>query len=89
MSMKLSNQGLSSRYKFIKLIESIGFEFDDFYISSSIYNYNNFRIDLYDTYYAFHNGFEWFLCKPFNDLEPINNYFKNEIRSIKLKNILR
>ena len=64
-------------------IESIGFEFHG--IS---YVYKKYKIDLWNDYYNFHNGYEWFYGIDLNDLTLLEKYFKKELRSIKLKNIL-
>ena len=83
MSMKLSNQGLSSREEFIIFIESIGFK------SIGRYYYKEFVIYLYDIYhYDFFNGSEWIFNIKLNDLRLIENYFKKELRTFKLKKIL-
>ena len=78
---------LSNRESFIKLIESIGFE----YKSMGIYYYKEFRIDLYRLYYDFYNEreFEWIYDISLNDWTPINKYLKKELRSYKLKALLR
>ncbi len=75
---------LSNRESFIKLIESIGFE----YKSMGIYYYKEFLIYLKSDYYNFFNGSEWY-AHYYNDLKPLDKYFKNYFRSIKLKELLR
>ncbi len=75
------------RKEFIKLIESIGFKFK----LGDVYQYKEFVIELYsyDTdSYDFYNGYIWESYDSFG-LEPINNYLKKELRSIKLKQLLR
>ena len=83
MSMKLSNQGLSSKEEFEKLIESIGFKSIGRY-----YYYKEFVIYLYANEYNFYNGSEWVYDIDLNDLRLIENYFKKELRTFKLKKIL-
>ena len=85
MSMKLTNQGLSSREEFKELIESIGFSHVNMYSF-----YKGFKIEFYfhiDEYY-FYDGSNW-LFYDYSDLTPINKYFKKELRSFKLKALLR
>ncbi len=70
--------------EFIKLIESIGFKYDYGY-----YNYKICRIDLYDEYYHFNTmDLDTYYYIPYTDIKVLKDYFKKEIRSIKLKNIL-
>ena len=71
-------------------IESIGFKYDSY-----SYLYKNYQIDLYknynnyyNNYYNFHNGSEWTWGIPLNDITLLENEFKHELRSIKLKKIL-
>ena len=90
MSMKLSNQGLSSREEFIIFIKSIGFTTSNNYSdfdSYILYYYKEFIIYLYANEYCFWNTSKWINYHLY-DLTPIENYFKQELRSIKLKNIL-
>ena len=70
--------------EFKKLIESIGFKYN-----YSHYRYKEFGIDLYNNYYSFYDGSGWIFDIIYNDLTPINNYLKMELRSIKLKALLR
>ena len=70
-----------SRGEFKKFIESIGFKKEGWY-----YVYKEFRIKLYPDYYTFYNGSKWVGCE-IDDLTPIENYFKKELRSIKLKQL--
>ena len=63
-----------TREEFKKYIESIGFK--------------KYVIDLYNNYYNFHNGSKWYYDIYYNDLRPLENEFKQELRSIKLKKIL-
>ena len=69
--------------EFKKFIESIGFKYDGY-----SYLYKEYRIDLYPTHYYFFNGSKGSKFLDLNDLKPIEDYFKNELRSIKLKKIL-
>ncbi len=82
--MKLSNQGLSSRDEFRILIENIGFRFNNRY---NHYEFKKFRISLNKNDYTLYLDYLWINCK-FEDLEPIKNNFKKEIRSFKLKQLL-
>ena len=68
--------------EFKKLIGSIGF-IEVYY---DIYEYKEFRIDLYYDYYFYFNGSEWFRYVSYNDLVP--DLLKLS-RSIKLKQLLR
>jgi hypothetical protein len=71
--------------EFKKYIKSIGFNT----IGYNYYQYKEFRIDLhYDYFYYFYIGSEW-SGHYYTDLDPIYNNFKNELRSIKLKELLR
>ena len=71
-----------SREEFKQFILSIGFKYNGYYV------YKEFVIYLYYNDYDFHNGSEWYDNNDINDLRLIENYFKRELRSIKLKNIL-
>ena len=73
-----------SRKEFITLIESIGFKYKYGY-----YNYKEFRISFNHKYYIFYNGSVFDDNIPLNDLELIEKYFKKELRSYKLKALLR
>ena len=74
-----------SREEFKNYIESIGFEYDD-----SIYLYKHYSIDFYidEKCYHFWNGTEWQLYN-LNNSTPLDKYFKKELRSNKLKQILK
>ena len=75
-----------NREEFKKLIESIGFEYNRLYY---FHNYDEYRIDLYDYHYYFDNGSGWIDYEHYlNDLTPIQEHFKKELRSIKLKGLL-
>ena len=68
-----------SREEFKHFIISIGFKS----IGNYYYVYKEYEIYLYDNYYHFYNGSEWFRID-LNDLSPL----KKITRSYKLKNIL-
>ena len=69
--------------EFEKYIESIGFKQINAY-----YYYNDHRIKLHYNWYDFYNGSKWFEYYDLNDLRLIENYFKKELRTFKLKKIL-
>ena len=71
-----------SRDDIEKLIISIGFKYNVYY------EYKEYCIVLYKDQYSFYNGSEWIRNIYLNDLSPIKEHFKNELRSIKLKKIL-
>ena len=76
------------REEFKELIESIGFKS----YTNYLYCYKEFTIDLYNSFYDFYdfyNGSKWFYTVPYTDLTPINNDLKQELRSIKLKELLK
>ena len=76
-----------NREEFKNYIESIGFIYErteDF----DRYVYKKYRIDLASNYYHFYNGSEWDSYE-LNDLTPLAKEFKKELRSIKLKQILK
>ncbi len=77
------NFKISNHYEFIKLIESIGFR-----SNGVLFVYKNFIISIGDIYH-FWNGFVWILNYQYSDLKPIEKYFKKELRSIKLKQLLK
>ena len=73
-----------SREEFKKFIESIGFKYSHY----AYYDYKKYRIDLsFIEEYGFYNGSKWKNYE-YNDLTPLEEYFKNELRSFKIKNIL-
>ena len=74
-----------SREEFKNYIKSIGFEYND----AIVYDYKKYRIDLYQYIYDFYNGSEWVYDIDLNDLTLLEKYFKKELRSIKLKQLLR
>ena len=69
--------------EFKKYIKSIGFDEDILY-----YYYKQYSIYFLSNHYNFHNGFGW-EAYDLNDLRPIQEHFKKELRSIKLKQILK
>ncbi len=69
--------------EFRTLIESIGFKYN------GLYEYKEFRISYNTKYYNFYNGSKWISYISINDLTPIKEHFKQELRSIKLKSLLR
>ena len=82
--------------EFIKFIESIGFEYNEQY---DIYKYKKYNgvdhldypiyiIDLYDDHYKFYNG-SGCVTYVLDYLTPLEKEFKKELRSIKLKELLR
>ena len=79
MSMKLSNQGLSSREEFKKYIESIGFEYN-----FPNYYYKQYKVYLYKDFYTFESDSEVLYTIGYNDL----TLFRKFDRSYKLKKIL-
>ena len=70
---------------FIKYIKSIGF----IHSHNTVYNYENFTIHIYKIYYDFYDGSHSTLFIQYNDLNLLEKYFKRELRSIKLKELLR
>ena len=76
-----------TREEFIKFIESIGFKYNK---HKDYYDYKEYGIYLLQNnynYYVFYNG-SGCITYVLDDLTPLEKYFKNELRSIKLKNIL-
>ena len=71
------------RDEFEKLIKSIGFKYDGY-----SYLYKEYIIDLYDDHYKFYIFTEFTGRYEYNDLSPFDEYFKKELRRIKLKQIL-
>ena len=65
--------------EFKRFILSIGFE----YMYDVRYEYKEFKIDLYEDYYHFYNGSEWYSYE-LNDL-TLFKVFNQELRSFKLK----
>ena len=72
--------------EFVEFIESIGFKNKS--NNGSYYIYKFYRINLYEYIYDFYNGSKWYYYD-YNDLRSIEKYFKRELRSIKLKELLR
>ncbi len=74
------------REEFIKFIESIGFVQGSF---PYVYTYKKFRIHFqYADGYSLNDGFKWITNILYKDFKIIEKYFKKEIRSIKLKQLL-
>ena len=74
-----------NKEEFKQFIESIGFKHEGLF-----YDYKSYRIDLIPNCYNFWNGSGWlFHIKFTDDLTQFNKYFKKELRSIKLKQILK
>ena len=83
-----------SREEFKNYIKSIGFEYTVSLSNIERYDYKNYIIDLYqvhDVYqdhYDLCNGSIWTYDIKLNDLTLLQNKFKRELRSIKLKKLL-
>ena len=79
------------RNEFIKYIESLGFNDISLFNDSIIrlYEYKDYDICLEIYSYDFSNGSEYYRGIDLNNLTPINEYLKKELRSIKLKQILK
>ena len=75
--------------EFINYIISIGFKYStyDYYY----YEYKKYKIIISNHYnfYSFHNGSECFYDIDLNDLTLLQKEFKQELRRIKLKQLLR
>ena len=72
--------------EFKKLAESIGFEIDGQY-----YSYKKYMLNIFKSHFNFYNGDRWSLGNDYYqdlNLTPFKTYFKKEMRSIKLKQIL-
>ncbi len=74
-----------SSEEFKILLVSIGFEYNYHF---DIYTYKEFSIYVYSNYYHFANGSGWNIYY-YNYLDPILVNFKKELRSIKLKQLLK
>ena len=72
--------------KFIKLIKSIGFLSDD---KSNAYYYKDFRINLFSNNYDLCVGNYILYAREFKELDILDEYFKKELRAIKLKELLK
>ena len=68
-----------------KFIESIGFEISN---NGWVYDYKNYNIEFFKDFYYFRGdiNYGWF---GYYDLKPIQEHFKKELRSIKIKQLLR
>ena len=77
-----------TRKYILELIKLIGFEEDSNMFE--YYFYKEYAIDFFLNDFSFHfnNGSEWNIID-FNNLTPFEKYFKKELRSIKLKKILK
>ena len=73
-----------TREEFKKYIESIGFKKYVIDLYDDCYEYKSYKIYLYNNFYSS----EWSNRTNYNDLTPLENEFKQELRSIKLKKIL-
>ena len=71
------------RLDFQKYIESIGFKQSDVF-----YRYKGYIINLNYKSYNFYNRSGWALNISLNNLKPLQKEFKQESRSIKLKELL-
>lgn len=75
-----------NKEKFIKIIELIGFKSND----SFKYDYEEYTILAFPEFYDFLVcGDEQDEAIPYDDLENIKIYFEKELRSVKLKQLLR
>lgn len=70
--------------KFFEIVDMIGF-IEDY---ETMISYNKYVISLYSKKYNFYDGDKWIGYLPYNDLTPLNIYFKKELRSMKINNIL-
>ena len=66
-------------------IESIGFKHNGW----DYYHYKKYSISLYTSHYIFSNNSECIYNIKLDDLTPLEKVFKKELRSIKLKELLR
>ena len=78
-----SCKNFSSIEEFKIFIESIGFK----HIGNNCYEYKDCKITANITYYNFFNGIRWDIYE-YSENHPFDEYFKNELRSIKFKKIL-
>ena len=70
-----------TRIEFLTYIGSIGFKLNSTFF---VYLYEGYSIYIDQEDYIFES-----IRYPINDLKPLNNIFKKELRSIKLKQLLR
>jgi len=81
------------REEFKKYIEEIGFKNSTDWTNRGgnskfeSYEYKEFKIEMLDVIYDFHNGRIW-MGYYYQDMTPFNKYFKKERRNIKLNKIL-
>ena len=73
-----------NREEFKKFIESIGFKD----LKNGNYVYKEYIISLFVKRYEIYISPGWSLYD-YNDLKPLEKEFKSELRSIKLKQLLR
>ena len=69
--------------EFVNFIQSIGFE-----NKGMFYKYKKYKINLMPEYYDFKNVTDWYMLIELNDITRLENVFKKELRSIKLKHLL-
>ena len=69
--------------EFINYIESIGFE-----NKGMFYKYKKYKINLMPEYYDFKNVTDWYMLIELNDITRLENVFKKELISIKLKHLI-
>ena len=75
---------------FQKYIESIGFKYiAQVYTTDTHYRYKDYMIYLSSKSYDFHDLTTWWWDIDIEDLSPIENLFKKELRSFKLKQIVK
>ena len=75
--------------EFKKYIKSFGFEYAVSLNNIERYEYKHYIIDLNLDHYDFYNGLNWWWYKDYNDLTDLETIFKKELRSVKLKELLR
>ena len=73
-----------NREEFINYIESIGFK-----SSGGWYTYKNHMIYLYGGFYVFLINNKTICKNVYTYITPLNEHFKKELRSIKIKQLLR
>lgn len=88
----------NNKINFINYINSFGFEFDKMgslyltfdkylYIGNSL-NLKRYSIDIFDDHYYLYDP-EWVGRYYFNEVKLLDVKFKKELRSIKLKQLLK
>ena len=88
----------NNKINFINYINSIGFEFDkvgSLYLTFDKYLYignslklKRYSIDIVDDHYYLNTEYQWIGGYELDDLTPFK-VFKKELRSIKLKQLLK